>query len=91
MGCVLMLVTPRCWYTTAVASLGGACRNCVFLCHALANNVDQGHVFHGVAFDQRNPLRKWIVGGSPSSGHCKRYRASLHDSVEPVVASESRR
>ena len=30
----------------------------MFLCHALANNVDQGHVFHGVAFDQRNPLRK---------------------------------
>ena len=60
----------------------------VFLCHALANNVDQGHVFHCVAFDQWNPLRRWIVGGSPSSGHCKRYRASLRDSVEPVVASD---
>ena len=30
----------------------------LFLCHALANIVDQGHVFHCVAFDQRNPLRK---------------------------------
>ena len=30
----------------------------VFLCHALANNVDKGHVFHCVAFDQRNPLKK---------------------------------
>ena len=60
----------------------------VFLCHATAYNVDQGHVFHCVAFDQRNPLRTWIVRRSLSSGHCKRHRASLHDSVEPVVASD---
>ena len=33
----------------------------VFLCHALANKVDQGHFCHRGAFDQSNPLRKWIV------------------------------
>ena len=33
--------------------------------------------FHCVAFDQRNPLRKFIVGVSHSSGHCKRYGPTL--------------